>query len=123
VLKATKEANPSLEIRDALAFSGPYFFRDFVMKQLASLFIGKPVSILTVAAVFLVTYILQRYIGFGSKRHPRSLLVVAIAWVVYATWEWLILFHTPEANIRVDLMVIWPILFLVSIWLIIRAFK
>ena len=93
------------------------------MEQLASLFVGKPVSILTVAAVFFAAYFVQRYIGFGSDRHPRSLLVVTISWAVYAAWEWLILSRTPEANIRVDLILILPTLLIISIWFTVRAFK
>ena len=35
----------------------------------------------------------------------------------------LVLILTPEANIRVDLMLIWPILLIVTIWFSIRAFR
>jgi hypothetical protein len=31
--------------------------------------------------------------------------------------------RTPEANIRVDLMLIWPVLLVLSAWSVIRAFK
>jgi len=93
------------------------------MEYLASLFVGKPLPILAVAAVFLAAFIALRRTRFGADRHPRSLLVVAAAWAVYAAWEWLVLVRTPEANIRVDLMVIWPLLLIVSIWFSIRAFR
>jgi hypothetical protein len=93
------------------------------MELLASLFIGKPLSILAVAAAFLAAYLAMRLTGLGSGRHPRSLLVAAAAWAVYAGWEWLVLVRTPEANIRVDLMVIWPILLVVSIWFSVRVFR
>jgi hypothetical protein len=31
-------------------------------------------------------------------------------WGVYAAWEWLVLVKTAEANIRVDILLIWPVL-------------
>ena len=93
------------------------------MQQLTTLFVGKPLSILAVALVFLAAHFAKRRTGSGSGRHPRSLLVAAFAWAVYAAWEWLVLARTPGANIRVDLLVIWPILIFVSLWFSIRAFR
>ena len=61
--------------------------------------------------------------GMLSGRHPRSLIVVAAAWAVYAAWEWLVLIRTPGANIRIDLMVIWPVLLLISVWFSLRALR
>ena len=93
------------------------------MEMLSSLLVGKPLNIVAVAFVFLVAFFLQRLSGMGSDRHPRALLVVAAAWVFYAAWEWLVVTHTPEANIRVDLLLIWPIVLMHSIWFAIRAFR
>ena len=93
------------------------------MDYLASLFVGRPLPILAVAAVFLVAYIALGHTRFGLGRNPRPLLVVASAWAAYAAWEWLVLVRTPEANIRVDLMVVWPLLLIVSICLSVRAFS
>ncbi len=31
-------------------------------------------------------------------------------WLAYAAWEWLVLVRTPDANIRVDLLLIWPVI-------------
>ena len=93
-----------------------------MMKLLSSLFVGKPLSILTVAAAFLLAYVARRHVRPGSARRARSFLVVAAVWAVYAAWEWLVLALSPEANIRVDLMVIWPILLIITIWFSIRAF-
>jgi hypothetical protein len=33
-----------------------------------------------------------------------------MAWLLFAGWEWLVMLVSPEANIRVDLLLIWPIL-------------
>jgi len=86
------------------------------MDMLASLFVGKPLHILTVSGLFLVTYAILRYspVGAGGRRGP--VLVAAIAWGLYASWEWLVQLRTPEANIRVDLLVIWPLLGILSVW-------
>jgi hypothetical protein len=51
------------------------------------------------------------------------LLVPTAAWVLYAVWEWLVVWRTPEANIRVDLLLIWPVLLILSIWFTIRALR
>lgn len=86
------------------------------MSALAALLVGKPLNVLGVAAVFLVGQFVVRFAGLGSGRHPWSLAVVAGFWALYAAWEWLILVRTPEANIRVDLLLIWPALLIVSVW-------
>jgi len=57
------------------------------------------------------------------NRHPRSLLIATTAWGLYATWEWLVQIRTPEANIRVDLLVIWPVLAILTAWMLFRAFR
>ena len=93
------------------------------MEYLASLFVGRPIPILAIAAVFLAAYIVLRRTRLGSDSHPWPLLVAAAAWTVYAAWEWLILIRTPEANIRVDLIVIWPLLLIVSICFPVRVFR
>jgi hypothetical protein len=48
---------------------------------------------------------------------------VACGWALYAAWEWVVLTRTPEADIRVDLLLIWPLLALCSIWFTIRALR
>jgi hypothetical protein len=93
------------------------------MKHLASLFVGRPLSILAVAALFLTAYLILLLTRFGLDRHPRSIFVVAAAWAVYAAWEWLVIIRTPDANIRVDLIVIWPTLLIVTIWFSVWAFR
>jgi hypothetical protein len=92
------------------------------MKIIADLFVGEPLPILAIAVVFLVAWLFQRNSSF-SPRNPLSLLIVSAAWAVYAVWEWLVITLTPEANIRADLLIIWPILMVVSIWFFIRALR
>ncbi len=93
------------------------------MQVLASLFVGRPLSILTVAGVFLLAFLTMRATALGAGRHPRALLVPATAWALYAAWEWLVQTRTPEADIRVDLLLIWPVLGVLSLWAIYRAFR
>jgi len=93
------------------------------MELLASLFVGKPLNILALAAIFLAGYLALRFTAIGIARHPRALLIVSFAWGLYAAWEWQVQIKTPEANIRVDLLVIWPVLAIISAWAMFRAFR
>ena len=93
------------------------------MKFLASLLVGKPLNILVVAALLLVGYFTLRLSSLNDGRRFRMILVSAIAWLFYGAWEWLILLRTPEANIRVDLLVIWPALGILSIWALYRSLR
>ena len=93
------------------------------MELLASLFVGKPLNILVLAVLFLAGYLVLRFTALGISRHPRSLLIATTAWGLYAAWEWLVQIKTPEANIRADLLVIWPFLAILSLWALFRAFR
>ena len=93
------------------------------MEFLVAFFVGKPQNILAVAVVFRVGYATLQVVTMNSVRHPRSLLMASTAWALYAVWEWLVQIKTPEANIRVDLLVIWPILAIFSVWALFRTFR
>lgn len=93
------------------------------MEMLASLLVGKPESILIVSIAFFVAYLVPRFTMPANRRRFRSLLIASIAWGVYAAWEWLVQAKSPEANIRVDLLVIWPILAILSAWALYRVFR
>jgi len=86
----------------------------------ADLFISKPLNILTVALVFLTAYLALRLKPLGIVCRPLPLLIASAAWGTYAGWERWVQAMTPEANIRVDLLVIWPILAIVSAWAVFR---
>ena len=92
------------------------------MDFLAKLFVGKPLAILVVAVLIVVAHAFLRW---GAKGRPASnaLLVAAAGWVLYAAWEWLVTVRTPEADIRVDLLLIRPVLGLLSIWMLVRAVR
>lgn len=91
------------------------------MELFASIFVGKPLNILALAVLFLAGYLAIRFKTIGTARHHRLLLIASSAWGLYAAWEWLVQSQTPEANIRVDLLVIWPVLTILSGWAIFRA--
>jgi hypothetical protein len=93
------------------------------MELLASLFVGKPLNILAVAVVFFAGYLALRFAASGTARRPRPLLIASVAWGVYAAWEWLVQIKTPEANIRVDLLVIWLVLAIASAWALFRTLR
>ena len=90
---------------------------------LASLFVGRPQVIAVAAGLFLLAYYVMRLRGTDKSGQPRFLLMLALAWGLYAAWEAAVLFFTPEANIRVDLLLIWPVLGLFSIWAVYRALR
>ena len=93
------------------------------MELLASLLVGKPQNILVVAIVFLVGHLVLRFAKPGIARNPRPLLITSIVWGLYSAWELLVQTKTPEANIRVDLFVIWPALAILSAWALFRVFR
>ena len=93
------------------------------MELLASLFVGKPQNALAVALIFLLGYLALRFAALGISRHPRPLLIASIAWGLHAVWEWLVQTKTPEANIRVDLLLMWPVLAILSAWALFRAVR
>jgi hypothetical protein len=90
---------------------------------LAALLVGKPLNILVVAISCLAGHLVLRSRASDPGRRSLGLIVAAVAWALYAGWEWLVLVRTPEADIRVDLLVIWPCLAIVSAWAIFRAIR
>jgi hypothetical protein len=93
------------------------------MGLLASLLVGKPPNILAIAVVFFAAYLVLRFVANGIARHPRWLLGVSILWGLYAAWEWLVQIKSPEANIRVDILVIWPVMAILTVFALFRAFR
>lgn len=93
------------------------------MQWIAALFVQKPLNILVVAAIFALGYSVLKFTALGAGKHSSALLVPAVAWALYAAWEGLVLWKTPEANIRVDLLLILPVLLIVSVWFSIRAWR
>jgi hypothetical protein len=83
------------------------------------LLVGRPLNIAGVALVFAVAACIRRLAASGRRALARA----ALGWACYAAWEWLVVTRTPEANIRVDLVVLWPLLGVVSGWVVYRALR
>ncbi len=93
------------------------------MDFLTQLFVGNPQNILVVAGLFFAGYCGQKLTKNTVIKRPRLLLVTSIIWMLYAGWERLIQTNSPEANIRVDLLAIWPLLIILSVWTLLRIFR
>jgi hypothetical protein len=86
------------------------------MAALLSLVIGRPLLILLVALLW----------GLAALALPRSrrpLLANALTWFAFACWEGLIQAITPEANIRVDLLLIAPLLLALGLWALLALLR
>lgn len=76
-------------------------------------FVAHPERIFAVATALLVMF---GVLGYTRDRWPWLLLWATGLWTVFAIWEWLILVQSPEANIRVDLLLIYPVLLFTTLW-------
>lgn len=93
------------------------------MEFLAGLLVAKPFNILVVALIFFAAAFAIRQQAQYRGKSIRPLLIAGAAWTLYAGWEWLVLIKTPEADIRVDLLLIWPIVGVLSLWAIYKLFR
>ncbi|MCK5825800.1 MAG: hypothetical protein KAG93_02100 [Desulfuromusa sp.] len=93
------------------------------MNLLTQLFVGNPQNILVISGLFFVGYFGQKLTKTTAIKRPRLLLVTAIIWMLYAGWEELIRVNSPETNIRVDLLILWPLLIILSVWALLRTFR
>lgn len=82
------------------------------MESLLALFaglIGRPLLILLVAGGWVLA-------AQALPRSRRCLAANAVAWLTFAGWEALVQALTPEANIRVDMLLIAPLLGGLALW-------
>ena len=84
------------------------------------LFVQNPAGIFLVAGLFFMAFLLLRKTNAVS--HPKLLLWPATAWAIWAIWEFMVLHFSPEANIRVDLLLIIPVVLIATAYGIIRLF-
>jgi hypothetical protein len=92
-----------------------------VLEPLVHWLVLQPAHIFAVAGLHVALWVLLRTTLLRNQPGANVLWLPAALWLGYAAWEWLVLARTPEANIRVDLLVIWPVLFLTSLWAFVRA--
>lgn len=86
-----------------------------MMEVLSRWLVQQPVHI---ALGFVAVWALGRLTVLRTL--PRA-WVPALLWAAYAAWEALVLMKTPEADIRVDLLLIWPLLGVAMLWAGYRA--
>jgi len=84
-------------------------------------FMLHPLRILALSAIYAVAWGLLR--SGPPGRRADALLLPAAFCLAFAGWEWLVLVRTPEADIRVDLLLIWPALLILTVWSIWRALR
>lgn len=84
------------------------------MAATLGLLIGRPLLILAIAALWCLA-------AAALPRSRTALAANAVAWLAFAIWEGLILAFTPEANIRVDLLVIGPLLAGLAVWALVAV--
>jgi hypothetical protein len=85
------------------------------------LFVHHPLRILALGVVLLVPWALLR--RSGSYPNSNALLAPSGLCALFAAWEWLVMTRTPEADIRVDLLLAWPLLLLVTVASALRALR
>ena len=90
------------------------------MTLLGALFVQNPAGIFLVSGIFFVAYVLLRNMRGVGRVQP--LLWAALAWAIWAVWEFFVLRSTPEADIRVDLLLIIPVVIGLSIAAVVLLF-
>jgi hypothetical protein len=91
------------------------------MEMLSRWLVQQPAHILLVAVASLALWALCGATMLRKVPKANVLWVPAVLWLAYAGWEWLVLVKTPEANIRIDLLLIWPLIGIVTLWAWLRA--
>lgn len=79
------------------------------MASALAVLIGRPLLILLVAGLWALAAV-------ALSRSRRVLVANSIAWLGFACWEGLVQAITPEANIRVDMLIIAPLLGSLALW-------
>lgn len=87
-----------------------------MVEMLGAWLIQQPAHILLIAGVNLATWALCRATVLRTAPRDNVLWMPAFLWLAYAGWEWLVLARSPGADIRVDLLLIWPLIGSVTLW-------
>lgn len=88
--------------------------------SILSIFVHRPPLYFAFAGALFVLLFVSRSTSFGAERSHRPLAVAAAAWALGGLWEYLVMTRTPEANIRVDLLVLIPVLWILTAWSVFR---
>ena len=85
-----------------------------MLSTFLSPFVGHPLRILALAGAYAVVWAVLRRGPAG--RRANAMAAPTLCCAAFALWEWVVLTRTPGADIRVDLLLIWPTLLLLSGW-------
>jgi hypothetical protein len=91
------------------------------MNEFLNWFVHHPLRIAALSAGYLALWSALRSSRLGHR--ANALLLPFAFCLVFAAWEWLVSVRTPEANIRVDLLLVWPALLFLTVWALISAFR
>jgi hypothetical protein len=92
------------------------------MGDVLAWFVHQPLRLAALAVPFILTWLVLRR-GSGSRAvRSRAALYPAGFFLAFAAWEWLVMWRSPEADIRVDLLVIWPVAVIIAIRALLRIF-
>ena len=91
------------------------------MAEFLGFFVQHPARILALSSIFVLAWVVLRSGSLATRANP--LLWPAAYCLVFAGWEWLVMIRTPEANIRIDLLFIWPLLLLFVVWSLWRILR
>jgi hypothetical protein len=93
------------------------------MDMLSRWLVQQPVHILAIALAHLALWALCRMTILRGAPRANIFWVPALLWLAYAAWEWLVLTKSPDANIRIDLLLLWPLLGIAMLWALVRAVR
>jgi hypothetical protein len=93
------------------------------MEMLASLLVAKPINILLVSLILFSAHFLLPRADPHTRYWRHPLFFAGMGWAVYSAWEWWVLVESPEADIRIDLLLIWPLIAILTAWGIFRSFR
>lgn len=93
------------------------------MSELLGWFVHQPLRLAAIGGVFLVLSLFVRGVPGRAASRGRVLMLPAAFFVAFAAWEWLVTTRSPEANIRVDLLLLWPAALAAVAWSLYRLLR
>jgi hypothetical protein len=93
------------------------------VETLSRWLVQQPGHIVLVAVASLALWAFCRATILRKVPKANVLWVPAVLWLAYAGWEALVLVKTPEADIRIDLLLVWPLIGVVTLWALLRAVR
>lgn len=79
-----------------------------MLPVLADLWVQHPARLAGVAVLLLVAW--------RVSARPNPFWIPGLLWLACAGWEWLVTTRSPDADIRVDLLLIWPVVGATTVW-------